>query len=61
MQAWWGVFERAEESQQEPIAVFRRKDLAQKFSNEYKGILKPLNIFEDEDDAAFLENAENIW
>jgi hypothetical protein len=60
MQAWWGVFEQ-QASEQEPIAVFRRKDLAQKFSEEYKGVLKPLNIYEDEDDAAFLDNAENIW
>lgn len=58
MQAWWGVFEPKGE---EPVAVFKYKDLAQKFSDEYKGELRPLNIFEDEYEAEFLENAERVW
>jgi len=60
MQTWWGVFDKSNDDG-EPVAMFRRKGLAVSFNTKYKGDMKPMHFYETEDEADFLEDAEEVW
>jgi hypothetical protein len=64
VQAWWSVFDNENpELGEDPVAVFRDKQLAISFAamTLEESTVRAAFFYESEDEAEFLQNAENIW